>query len=432
MGKVIEAEGLSKMYRIGQFSSGTISQDISRSFARLLGKDDPLLKIGEENIRSEKGSSSVVWSLKDVSFSIEQGETLGVIGKNGAGKSTLLKLLSRVTSPTTGVIKAKGRIASLLEVGTGFHPELTGRENVYLNGSILGMRRKEISKKFDEIVAFSGVDRYIDTPVKRYSSGMYVRLAFAVAAHLESEILIVDEVLAVGDAEFQRKCYDKMQEISTTQGRTILFVSHNLASVKRLCNKGLYLSNGMTAYHGDISSTIANYLVPSGTNSQLVPGKYDFQDRQNVYGPKVIIEKVTLSNNAGKVGNVFSTGDDLIVDIHLRGIASDHGTMVGVLIKSMDGFTVSSLNTGMVKPTSLENRGDSEILRLTLPKMGLIRNKYFLDISVANGSKRLDFVENQIELDVLDGDYYGTGYRLEGARWNVCIEGSWEFMSDER
>ena len=225
---VIHVENLSKAYQIGQIGTGTISRDIERFWlTKILGKEDHFLKIGETNDRSIKGKSDIVWSLRDINFEINQGEAVGIIGKNGAGKSTLLKLLSRVTSPTTGQIKVKGRIASLLEVGTGFHPELSGRENIYLNGAILGMRKKEITGKLDEIIDFSGDERYIDTPVKRYSSGMYVRLAFAVAAHLESEILIVDEVLAVGDAEFQKKCLGKMGDISKGEGRTVLFVSYS-------------------------------------------------------------------------------------------------------------------------------------------------------------------------------------------------------------
>jgi lipopolysaccharide transport system ATP-binding protein len=211
MSPVIKVENLSKAYQLGEIGTGTLSRDLERYWARIRGKEDPFLKIGEVNDRSKKGDSDVVWSLKDINFDIQQGDAIGIIGRNGAGKSTLLKILSRVTAPTTGSVKIKGRIASLLEVGTGFHPELSGRENIYLNGAILGMRKAEIKRKFDEIVDFSGVERYVDTPVKRYSSGMYVRLAFAVAAHLESEILIVDEVLAVGDAEFQKKCLGKME-----------------------------------------------------------------------------------------------------------------------------------------------------------------------------------------------------------------------------
>lgn len=265
--KAIEVENLGKAYQLGQIGTGTISRDIERWWiTKIRGKEDPFLRIGETNDRTTKGDSDIVWSLKDINFSIEQGDAVGIIGRNGAGKSTLLKLLSRVTAPTTGNIKVKGRIASLLEVGTGFHPELSGRENIYLNGAILGMRKKEIDRKFDEIVDFSGVERYIDTPVKRYSSGMYVRLAFAVAAHLESEILIVDEVLAVGDAEFQQKCLGKMGEVSKGEGRTVLFVSHNMGAVQSLCNKGILLKNGMLEFQGGMSQTVSNYLTSKQTN----------------------------------------------------------------------------------------------------------------------------------------------------------------------
>src|SRR5688500_14883915 len=236
---VIKVENLSKQYRLGNVGTGTISHDVNRWWHGIRGKEDPYLKIGEENNPSVKSNSEYVWALRDINFAVNHGEVLGVIGRNGAGKSTLLKILSRTTAPTTGSVKIKGRVASLLEVGTGFHPELTGRENIFLNGAILGMTKREIKTKFDEIVDFSGVERYIDTPVKRYSSGMYVRLAFAVAAHLESEILIVDEVLAVGDAEFQKKCLGKMGEVSKGQGRTVLFVSHNIQAISSICERGI-------------------------------------------------------------------------------------------------------------------------------------------------------------------------------------------------
>jgi lipopolysaccharide transport system ATP-binding protein len=260
MPAVIKVENLSKAYQLGEIGTGTISRDLERFWAKMRGKEDPFLKIGEVNNRAAKGESDVVWSLKDLNFNIEQGDAVGIIGQNGAGKSTLLKILSRVTAPTTGSVKLKGRIASLLEVGTGFHPELSGRENIYLNGAILGMRKAEIKRKFDEIVDFSGVERYIDTPVKRYSSGMYVRLAFAVAAHLESEIMIVDEVLAVGDAEFQKKCLGKMGDVSNKEGRTVLFVSHNMDAITRLCNTALLLRHGLLADHGPASQIITTYL----------------------------------------------------------------------------------------------------------------------------------------------------------------------------
>jgi len=259
--KAIEFENVGKQYRLGLVSTGTISHDLNRWWTmNILHKEDPYLKIGETNDRAHKGQSDYVWALKDINFSVEQGDVVGIIGKNGAGKSTLLKLLSRVTAPTTGLIKARGRIASLLEVGTGFHPEMTGRENIYLNGAIMGMTKQEISRKLDEIVDFSGCERYIDTPVKRYSSGMTVRLGFAIAAHLEPEILVVDEVLAVGDAEFQKKAIGKMKDVSTGEGRTVLFVSHNMTSVKSLCKTGILLENGMLKEMGHVDQIVSHYL----------------------------------------------------------------------------------------------------------------------------------------------------------------------------
>lgn len=257
----IQFDNVGKLYKLGLVSTGSMVHDLNRWWqTTILRREDPYLKIGETNDRSKKGNSDYVWALKDITFDVHQGDVVGIIGKNGAGKSTLLKLLSRVTSPTTGTIRAKGRIASLLEVGTGFHPELTGRENIYMNGSIMGMTRHEISRKLDEIVDFAGVERYLDTPTKRYSSGMTVRLGFAVAAFLEPEILIVDEVLAVGDAEFQKKAIGKMQDVSRGEGRTVLFVSHNMVSMQRLCNTGILLENGRIKYTGTMGDTIQEYL----------------------------------------------------------------------------------------------------------------------------------------------------------------------------
>lgn len=258
--KVIEFDNVGKQYVLGTIGTGTLSQDLNRWWARIRGKEDPFLKIGEVNDRTKKGESNFVWALKDINFSVDEGDVVGIIGKNGAGKSTLLKILSRVTSPTVGTIKVKGRIASLLEVGTGFHPEMTGRENIYMNGTIMGMTKTEIDRKLDEIVDFAGVEKYLDTPVKRYSSGMMVRLGFAIAAHLEPEILVVDEVLAVGDAEFQKKAIGKMQDVANGEGRTVLFVSHNMAAVRSLCKKGIVMKNGGIDSIGDITSAIERYL----------------------------------------------------------------------------------------------------------------------------------------------------------------------------
>ena len=257
----IEFDHIGKQYRLGLVSTGTFSHDLNRWWTmNVRHKEDPNLKIGETNDRSQKGNSNYVWALKDINFNVEQGDVVGIIGKNGAGKSTLLKLLSRVTTPTIGEIRARGRIASLLEVGTGFHPEMTGRENIYMNGAIMGMTKQEIARKLEEIIDFSGCERYIDTPVKRYSSGMTVRLGFAIAAHLEPEILVVDEVLAVGDAEFQKKAIGKMQDVSKGQGRTVLFVSHNMMAIKSLCKRGVLLENGQLKEFGDVDKIVAHYL----------------------------------------------------------------------------------------------------------------------------------------------------------------------------
>lgn len=258
---MINVENISKLYKLGDFNTGTLSHDINRWWHKISGKNDPYEQFAEENDRTQKSSKGYVWSLKDVNFSVRRGEVFGIVGKNGAGKSTLLKLLSKITKPTTGCIKIDGRVASLLEVGTGFHPDLSGRENVFLNGAILGMRKHEIKKRFDEIVEFSGIEKYIDTPVKRYSSGMFVRLAFAVAAHLEPEILIIDEVLAVGDAEFQQKCIGKMQDVANQKGRTILFVSHNNTAIKRLCTKVILLEKGMVKEIGTTEKVLETYQM---------------------------------------------------------------------------------------------------------------------------------------------------------------------------
>lgn len=267
MSIILKAENISKQYRLGLVGTGTMNDDLKRWWFNIRGKEDPFMQVGAVNDRSAKAQQDYVWALKDINFEVNTGEVLGIIGKNGAGKTTLLKILSRVTSPTTGSIKTRGRIASLLEVGTGFHGELTGRENIFMNGAVLGMTKSEITRKLDEIIDFSGCEMYIDTPVKRYSSGMTVRLGFAVAAHLEPEILVVDEVLAVGDAEFQKKAIGKMQDLSHGQGRTVLFVSHNMASVKSLCDNGIVLKNGLVSYKGDVHSSIENYLLEENEKS---------------------------------------------------------------------------------------------------------------------------------------------------------------------
>ncbi|MHB1105164.1 MAG: ABC transporter ATP-binding protein [Lutibacter sp.] len=302
---ILKVENLSKQYRLGLVGTGTMGDDLKRWWANIRGKEDPFLKIGDINNRATKGTSDYVWALKDINFEVQQGEVLGIIGKNGAGKSTLLKILSKITSPTTGSIKSKGRVASLLEVGTGFHGEMTGRENIYLNGAILGMTKKEITAKLEEIIEFSGCERYIDTPVKRYSSGMTVRLAFAVAAFLEPDILIIDEVLAVGDAEFQKKAIGKMQEISKGQGRTVLFVSHNMAAVKQLCTRGILLENGRITREGNVEEIIVYYL-----NLEADTVVYHESD---LY----VLEEVIILNSKYEVLNNISNGEEFYININL-------------------------------------------------------------------------------------------------------------------
>ncbi len=290
---VIRVENVSKQYRLGSVGTGTFSHDLNRWWHTIRGKEDPYLRIGEENDRTKKGDSEYVWALRDISFDIKQGDVVGIIGRNGAGKSTLLKILSRTTLPTLGSIKVRGRIASLLEVGTGFHPELTGRENIFLNGAILGMTKREIREKFDTIVDFAGVEKYIDTPVKRYSSGMYVRLAFAVAAHLDPEILIVDEVLAVGDAEFQKKALGKMQDVSKGEGRTVLFVSHNMGAIRQLCKTGILLNKGKVEISGMVEDVFKHYYFNHGHDIVTKPPIDSYRNYDTTHSP-VIIEDIFI------------------------------------------------------------------------------------------------------------------------------------------
>jgi lipopolysaccharide transport system ATP-binding protein len=332
MSIIIKAENISKAYQLGQIGTGTLSRDLERMFAKIRGKEDPFLKIGEVNDRSTKGKSDVVWSLKDINFEIKAGDAVGVIGKNGAGKSTLLKILSRITSPTTGHIDIHGRIASLLEVGTGFHPELSGKENIYLNGAILGMRKAEIKRKFDEIVDFAGVERYIDTPVKRYSSGMYVRLAFAVAAHLDPEILIVDEVLAVGDAEFQKKCLGKMNDVNKSEGRTVIFVSHNMASISALCNAGIYLKNGAIAGNGTINNIINQYLNDGSESSAEKWSGCEGDDSVEV------TQTIIYSNDSF---DQLHTNADLYIEIHGEIKKPVFGLIVGFTLWSQYDYEIA-------------------------------------------------------------------------------------------
>ena len=366
----IKAENISKQYRLGEVGTGTISHDLNRFWAKMRGKEDPFLKIGESNDRSQKGQSEYVWSLKDINFEIEKGDAVGIIGRNGAGKSTLLKLLSRVTKPTTGHFEVDGRIASLLEVGTGFNPEMTGRENIFLNGAILGMRKHEIKRKFDEIVDFSGVERYIDTPVKRYSSGMYVRLAFAVAAHLESEILIVDEVLAVGDAEFQKNCLGKMGDVSKGEGRTVLFVSHNMGAVQSLCNKGILLKNGLIDLVGFTDDIVNRYLSSSQIN-------------KNAWTAGITSEDKTISINSLKLSqndNIeFTNNEDILIEIDYSVLKVQPKEYRFLLeITTMDEQIISSTGVFLKMDTLRDDH-----IKLVIPKHILSNKLYRIQFRVA-------------------------------------------------
>lgn len=403
----LKAENISKQYRLGQVGTGTLSHDLNRFWHQVRGKEDPYLKIGETNDRSSKGNSDYVWSLRDINFEIEQGDAVGIIGRNGAGKSTLLKLLSKVTKPTTGKIYTNGRIASLLEVGTGFHPEMTGRENIYLNGAILGMTRKEIKRKFDEIVDFSGVERYIDTPVKRYSSGMYVRLAFAVAAHLESEILIVDEVLAVGDAEFQKKCLGKMGDVSKGEGRTVLFVSHNIGAVKTLCQTGIYLKDGLLQYQGKIDDTISKYLISTSGNMDE-----SIQLRDDKIGnKKVEVLDVIFKNKYNQRTSEILSGDSLIVEFSLQNNSEIDLNDLIIACNFTDKYEnriVSWVSDEMNAHITNKNK-----VELVIPNFNARPENYLFSYQISykttNPKDFCDVLSNATTLSVLEADFFGSG-----------------------
>lgn len=395
MSIAIKAEGVGKAYQLGQFSTGTLSKDLERWWASLRGKEDPFLKIGEQNDRSAKGQTDIVWSLKDIDFEINSGDAVGVIGRNGAGKSTLLKLLSQVTSPTRGTIKINGRIASLLEVGTGFHPELTGRENIFLNGAILGMRKKEILRKFDEIVDFAGVERYVDTPVKRYSSGMYVRLAFAVAAHLECEILIVDEVLAVGDAEFQKKCVGKMNDLSQGNNKTILFVSHNLGLLNSLCSKSIVLSKGEKVFYGESNDAISYYT------SQLSIMENSFV-AQNIKESTIKFSSISIYNSSHIAQSLFLMGESIVIEIETKNFENIEDYMIGVQIMSSDGVPVYHFfNTD-----SNHSIDGYKKYYVTLNDLMLYPGIYFISFTISDRSTyNYDHLDQCVSFEVLlNGD----------------------------
>lgn len=408
---VIKAENISKQYRLGLVGTGTVKDDLKRWWYNLRGKEDPFLKIGEANDRSSKGESDYVWSLRDINFEINQGDSVGIIGRNGAGKSTLLKILSQVTQPTTGKIYTKGRIASLLEVGTGFHPEMTGRENIYLNGAILGMRKYEITRKLDEIIAFSGVERYIDTPVKRYSSGMYVRLAFAVAAHLESEILIVDEVLAVGDAEFQKKCLGKMNDVSKGEGRTVLFVSHNMAAVKSLCTKGIVLEHGKVVFSSDAESAVNYYL----TNASQVKDTSIAERTDRLGSGEIKVIGVDLINQKGEIVDQVISGDWLKIRLNLNtnlGIIDYSKLFVGIALRDQEEKRVVSFFSDEMG-TDFTKFRNKDYIDLVIPHFNLRGGMYDVTLQICNGSTKVedfvDYLEKALDIDVLPGDFWNSG-----------------------
>ncbi len=405
MSKVIEIENLSKLYRLGGIGTGTISHDLNRFFAKLMGKEDPFLKLGVENDRTTKANSDFVWALQDISFSVQQGEVLGIIGRNGAGKSTLLKILSRTTTPTTGVFKVKGRIASLLEVGTGFHPELSGRENIFLNGAILGMTKREIRSKFDEIVDFSGVEKYIDTPVKRYSSGMYVRLAFAVAAHLEPEILIVDEVLAVGDQEFQDKCLGKMKDVSR-QGRTVLFVSHNIGAVKNLCSKALYLKYGKMAGLGPVESILQMYA----TDMEKKLYATDLTSRKDRKGDgSILVKEIQLSNAHEQTTDSINAGEKFSLSVRTEKLSDfNNGDFYAALIiRDAFGDRLTTVSTDFRKVKI--NSKNENIITFIFDKCPFSTGVYSVDAVLWTEANTIDDIENAFSFKVVENDYFGSG-----------------------
>ncbi|MDP3557254.1 MAG: ABC transporter ATP-binding protein [Bacteroidota bacterium] len=397
---VLKAINVSKQYRLGQLGTGTISHDLNRWWHKARGKDDPYLQIGDTNDRSAKGGSDYVWSLKDINFEVKQGDVLGIIGKNGAGKSTLLKILSQVTSATTGKVKIRGRIAALLEVGTGFHPELTGRENIFLNGAILGMTKPEIASKFDEIVSFSGVEKYIDTPVKRYSSGMMVRLGFAVAAHLEPEILIIDEVLAVGDAEFQKKCMGKIKNVAG-EGRTVLFVSHNMQAMSSICKTGILLKNGLIDEQSDITTCIKKY---NGLFSESFIGTTSIKDRLNraQSSGNILFSNIQGFSKEKKTWDFrFDEEINFQCDCDVRD-NSDGLLFYMALIDPLSNEVLTNIKL-LVKENAL-NKGEKISFTITIPPKTLRIGQFLLYFAIgdAKQTRWYDVVDNNVNLPTLN------------------------------
>jgi lipopolysaccharide transport system ATP-binding protein len=417
MNTVIKVEELSKQYRLGLVGRKTFIEDIHRFWSNITGKQDPFLNRGDLNERDKIGGDDYVWSLKDISFDVEEGDVLGIIGRNGAGKSTLLKILSRVTAPTKGEVKLRGRISSLLEVGTGFHPELTGRENVFLNGAILGMRKSEIKSKMDEIVAFAGVEKYIDTPVKRFSSGMYVRLAFAVAAHLENEILIVDEVLAVGDAEFQDRCLGKMKDVSN-QGRTVVFVSHNISSVKDLCKTGLLLDNGRLSYYGNVDDALSKYLNRGSDTSSLTElrAQQIYPLQEGVFSktaPTFNVERVYMQSN-NELRNQFFSNERIEVGVELKinEVIYDLCVACKVLDEKYNEIFISTNvdDEQIVNLTKNKYEVGSYHLKCNIPSNLFGSNKYFISLEIINKKNEHVYLNNILSFDIIFSFYNNESY----------------------
>ncbi len=407
----IQFDRVGKLYQLGLVGTGTLSHDLNRWWKTVvLHKEDPYLKIGETNDRSKKGKSEFVWALRDITFDVNQGDVVGIIGKNGAGKSTLLKLLSRVTSPTVGAIRAKGRIASLLEVGTGFHPELTGRENIYMNGSIMGMTRHEIKRKLDEIVDFAGVERYLDTPVKRYSSGMTVRLGFAVAAFLEPEILVVDEVLAVGDAEFQKKAIGKMQDVSHGEGRTVLFVSHNMGSIRALCNKGIVLKNGSVDFCGDISSAVDRYIQTDvrGKDKMRIA---DFIRREKISN-KIRFVKITYLDSQNKEIQPRCGAYLRIVLTVIVNEDNVKGCQFSIGIRNLYEEPMMTFPTKLTTDGFNLTKGEHDII-CEIEKFPLTKGLYNLGLWADVKGECADYLNNVIQMEVEDDAFFSKGRVLD-------------------
>lgn len=402
---VLKVENLSKQYRLGLVGTGTLSHDLNRWFHKIRGKDDPYLKVGEANDRSTKGDSDYVWALKDINFEVKQGEVLGIIGKNGAGKSTLLKILSKVTGPTTGKIMAKGRIASLLEVGTGFHPELTGKENIFLNGAMLGMSKQEVASKLDQIIKFAGIERYIDTPVKRYSSGMYVRLAFAVAAHLEPEILIVDEVLAVGDAAFQKKAIGKMKSVSQGEGRTVLFVSHDLAAIKALCTRAVLLEDGMVSATGTVEEIVKRYtaIAPSGLK-RIVDLKDKPRARKCV--GDIRMEEVEINRTT------FSASDSLEVRIKLNSKISSNDFALDLAVVDQSDTKVFHIYNHLLPTSARKINKGSSVFKFSIPQLRLKEGVYTINLSTRTPGIMQDILTNVLSFEVTNQNVYSENEKF--------------------